>query len=302
MYTLPFDQPGRFWKGNLHTHCAASDGTLTAEAVCRRYREAGYDFLAITDHFMRHYNFPLTDTRPYRTPDFTTLLGAELHTRTVTTEMGSVWHILAVGLPLDFAQTPDDESPAHLAARALEAGAFVAVAHPNWYALSEQDFQALGMVDAIEIFNGTAVGHNDRFDSWHIADVMLGRGLHYTCCATDDFHGKPDRHDFGLGWVQVKSESLDPDSLLRALKAGHYYSSTGPQLYDIRVTPGEKVYIRCSAADRIFLTGRSSFSRIAYGNGITEAEFDVHTFNSPYCRITVLDHNGGRAWSNPIWF
>jgi predicted metal-dependent phosphoesterase TrpH len=301
MHNLPFSQPGRFWKGNLHTHSTASDGRLSPEEVCARYREAGYDFIALTDHFMRHYNFPLVDTRPYRTTDFTTILGAELHTRNVMTEMGSLWHILAVGLPLDFAETGDDETAAQLASRALEAGAFVAVAHPNWYALTEKDFDDLGQVDAVEVFNGTAVDHNDRMDSWHITDIMLGRGRRYTTCATDDFHGKLDRHDFTLGWVQVKSERLDPSALLAAFKAGHYYSSTGPEIYDIQVTPGEKVYVRCSAASRIFLTGKASSSRAAFGNGVTEAEFDIRKFGSPYCRVTVRDYHGGRAWSNPIW-
>lgn len=302
MYSLPFDKPGRFWRGNLHTHSTASDGQYAPAEVCQRYRERGYDFMALTDHFMAQYNFPITDTRPYRTANFTTILGAELHTRLVKTELGSIWHILAVGLPLDFAPTAEEETAAQLAARALAVGAYVAVAHPNWYTLTEKDIQDLGMVDAIETFNGTAVDHNDRLDSWHMADIMHGRGLRYTCCATDDFHGKVDRHDFALGWVQVKSETLAPEALLAALKAGHYYSSTGPQIYDIRVTPREKLYVRCSAASRIFVTGRSATARTAYGNGITEAEFDLKRFDSAYCRVTVRDHLGGSAWSNPIWF
>lgn len=302
MHNLPFQQPGHFWKGNLHTHCTASDGRYPVEETCHRYREAGYDFIAMTDHFMRRYDFPLTDTRSFRTDDFTTILGAELHTVDVKTELGSVWHILAVGLPLDFAPNDDDVSAAHLAQRALDAGAFVAAAHPRWYALTERDLDDLGPVDAIEIFNGTAVDHNDAHDSWAIADVMLGRGRRYTCCATDDFHGKADRADFGLGWVHVKSTSLDPNRLLAALKAGHYYSSTGPQIFDIQVKRGERLTVRCSPANRVFLTGIASASRLAFGNGITEAEFDLRKFDSPYCRVTVRDDRGGRAWSNPIWF
>ena len=66
MHSLPFAQPGRFWKGNLHTHCTASDGRYELSETCRRYREAGYDFVSITDHFLPRYDFPLTDTRPYR--------------------------------------------------------------------------------------------------------------------------------------------------------------------------------------------------------------------------------------------
>ena len=37
-------------KGNLHTHTTFSDGRLPAEDVVARYRDLGYDFLAITDH------------------------------------------------------------------------------------------------------------------------------------------------------------------------------------------------------------------------------------------------------------
>ena len=37
-------------KGNLHAHSTFSDGRLTVEEVVARYRDMGYDFLAITDH------------------------------------------------------------------------------------------------------------------------------------------------------------------------------------------------------------------------------------------------------------
>jgi predicted metal-dependent phosphoesterase TrpH len=300
MKLLPFGKPGRFWRGNLHTHSTSSDGKLTPKEVCERYKKAGYDFLALTDHFLPHYNFPITDTQGFRSKDFTTILGAELHTG--KTEHGNLWHILAVGLPLDFARTKEHESGADLAQRALDAGAYVSIAHPQWYALTERDIESLCMVDSIEIFNGTSVNYNDRADSWHIADIMLARGKRYLVCATDDFHAFPDRHDFALGWVQVKSESLDPDALVAALKAGHYYSSTGPEIHDIEVIPGDKILVKCSPAEQIFVTGKAHVAARASGNGITEAEISLKSFNSPYCRITVRDTSGGRAWSNPIWF
>ena len=59
-----FSAAGRFYRGNLHTHSTLSDGTLPPEAVCAHYREAGYDFLALTDHFQRRYGFPVADTKP----------------------------------------------------------------------------------------------------------------------------------------------------------------------------------------------------------------------------------------------
>src|SRR5262245_27610025 len=78
MQSLPFDKAGRFYRGSLHVHYNRSDGTLPPAAVVQIYRDQGYDFLAITDHFQERYDFPITDTRAFRTPGFTTLLGAEL--------------------------------------------------------------------------------------------------------------------------------------------------------------------------------------------------------------------------------
>jgi histidinol phosphatase-like PHP family hydrolase len=66
MRELPFDQPGRFWRGNLHTHSNRSDGVLPPDQVARLYQEADYDFVAITDHFRPKYGFPVTDTRASR--------------------------------------------------------------------------------------------------------------------------------------------------------------------------------------------------------------------------------------------
>ncbi|MCB0062464.1 MAG: CehA/McbA family metallohydrolase [Caldilineaceae bacterium] len=300
MQQLPFQRPGRFWKGNLHTHSTRSDGALAPEEVCRLYRANGYHFIALTDHFLPRYDYPITDTRPFRDSDFTTILGAELHTD--QTEMGEIWHILAVGLPTDFAHPPEGESAARLAARATAAGAYVAAAHPHWYGLTESDINALGMVDAIEIYNGVAIDHNDHADSWHMADVQLGRGRRYLVCATDDFHGTRNRHDFRRGWVMVKSETLEPSSLLAALKAGHYYSSTGPELHDITVEPGKQLTIRCSPADYAFISGKGSKSAAVIGNGDTHFEFNLASWTSPYCRVTVRTATGQRAWSNPIWF
>src|SRR5262249_48992182 len=162
---------------------------------------------------------------------------------------GELWHILAVGLPLDFTPPPEDETGPQLAARALDAGAYVAVAHPAWYNLSEEDVIALGPAHAIEIINGISADHNDRIASNYMLDIMLARGYRYFACATDDSHFHTIHNDTMRGWVWVKSESLE--SLLAALKAGEYYSSTGPQIFDVQVYPKERVVIRCSPVNSI---------------------------------------------------
>ena len=49
-FANPFTASGHWYKGNLHTHTTRSDGHFDPEEVVRRYREADYDFLALTDH------------------------------------------------------------------------------------------------------------------------------------------------------------------------------------------------------------------------------------------------------------
>ena len=43
---------GSFKKGNLHTHSTRSDGKYTPAEIAEHYRSKGYDFLAITDHWV----------------------------------------------------------------------------------------------------------------------------------------------------------------------------------------------------------------------------------------------------------
>lgn len=300
MHNLPFDKPGRFWRGNLHTHSTLSDGARTPAEICRDYREAGYDFISLTDHFMEKYNFPIADTLPFRTESFTTILGAELHAGQIGN--GTIWHILAVGLPTDFAPPTPAETGPQIAQRAVAAGAFVAAAHPSWYALSEADVLSLGPVHAVEIFNGIAGGDNDRADSWPLLNVLLDRGYRYFAIAADDAHRKPGYTDFCEGWVQVKAEANEPGALLAALKAGHFYASTGPEIHDVQVVAGKSLTVGCSPASRIFVTGSNRQGRHVFGDGLTEAAIDISGLDSPYLRVTVRDSQGKRAWTNPIWF
>ena len=74
-----FSLPGQFYRGNLHTHSNRSDGVLDPDEVCRRYRAEGYDFVALTDHFIGLYDYPIVDTTAHRDDRFTTILGAEIH-------------------------------------------------------------------------------------------------------------------------------------------------------------------------------------------------------------------------------
>lgn len=298
MYSLPFDRPGRFYRGNLHTHSTCSDGRLAPEAVVEAYRNQGYDFLALTDHFLATYGFPITDTRELRSSDFTTLLGAELHAP--RTESGMDWHLVAVGLPLDFAPTAAGETGPQLASRAAEAGAFVGIAHPAWYTLTPDDARSVESADAIEVYNVEASQWNDRGNAWYLCDLLLARGRRLNAYAADDAHFVRERPIAFAAWVQVRATELTPEALLAALKAGEYYSSQGPELHHVAIANGE-ITIACSPATAIMLSGLSAHARSLHGEGLTAAAFSLEGFEGSYCRVTVIDRQGNRAWSNPIW-
>ncbi len=301
----PFSSPGRFWRGNLHTHSTLSDGVLDAKSVVDAYKTAGYDFMQLSEHFIGNFDFPIADTRAFRSNNFTTLIGAELHAP--ETAVGELWHIVAAGLPLDFPRNLDGETGARVSARAAEAGAFIGIAHPAWSQLTIEDGRAITSAHAVEIYNHGCAIENDRGDGWYLADQMLTEGHRLSAFATDDAHFKTPDH-FG-GWVHVKAESLDPDALLTSLKKGLYYSSMGPQIHAIEMN-GKEISISCSPVDTITVLCGTSRTAIRNGRAITDASFDLAKLEkgwllkkqSGWFRVVVIDNGGKRAWSNPIWW
>jgi hypothetical protein len=273
--------------------------------VCRRYKAEGYDFMALTDHFVGAFGYPIVDTVPMRDAGFTTILGAELHSGAMAN--GELWHILAVGLPADFAPSNSpsfvpvagQETGAEIAARAVAAGAFVAIAHPQWSGLTLADARTITAAHAVEIYNhGCAMGC-DRPDGFAIADLLLTEGRKLTLIATDDAHFSEPDH-FG-GWVMVKAEANEPEALLSALKAGHFYSSQGPELRDVRIEGG-KLIVECSAVSSIVALGWGTGAKAVHGHSMTRGEVSLDRLNnSPWIRAAVIDAAGKRAWSNPIW-
>ncbi len=302
----PFTLPGRFWRGNLHTHSTLSDGRLTPEEVIDAYKNAGYDFMMLSDHFIHHYDWPIADTCGMRSNNFTTLIGAEIHAP--KTSVGELWHMVAAGLPLDFEPCGDDESGIDLARRAASAGAFVGIAHPSWSQLTIEDGHSIDVAHAVEIYNHGCAIESDRGDGWYLLDQMLNNGKRLTAFATDDAHFKDhDRDAFG-GWVHVRAESLEPDALLEALKAGHYYSSQGPEIRNLSMF-GNELTVECSPVDTIVVVGGTSRTAGEEGRAITRATINLSKLEkgwllenpSPWIRVVVIDANGKRAWSNPIW-
>jgi hypothetical protein len=290
-----FSAPGRFFRGNLHTHSTRSDGALAPDAVAAHYRDAGYDFLALTDHFLPRFGFPIVDTRPFRTNRFTTLLGAELHAP--ANSHGDAWHILSVGLPEDFEPTAEGETGVALAERAVAAGAFVAIAHPQWSSLTVEDGRSLPMAHAVEVYNHGCALESGRADGATLLDQLLNEGRDLFAIATDDAHFRFD--DACGGWVMVKAEANEPEALLHALKAGRFYSSQGPEIHAAEIAGG-LLTIECSPAVNIAAVGRGQRVAHVHGRQMTRGELPLEKFAGDWFRFVVSDSAGRWAWSNPV--
>lgn len=296
MMMTAFKGDGVFRRGNLHCHSVASDGWLTPERVCAYYREAGYDFVCLTDHFLEEYDFPISDTRGFRGDGLTTLIGAELHAPDILA--GEIWHILAVGLPLDFARPSPAETGPALAARALAAGAFVALPHPEWYGLTLEDALSMPEVHAVEAFNAICDVHSGRSGGDYLIDQMLTAGRRPGVLATDDAHDY--QADAGRGWVMVKAADDRPETLLAALKNGAYYASSGPEIRHVD-TVGDHLHIETSPIAHAFLVGRGSRSEAMSGEAITRARLPLSPLEGGWARLIVVDAAGRRAWTNPLF-
>lgn len=297
MNNLPFDKPGRFYRGNLHCHSTRSDGTLDPAAMVAAYRTRGYHFLAVTDHFKEQFGYPVTDTRHLRTDDFTTLIGTELFPP--PWETGTAWETIAVGLPVDFAPPRTGETIFNLTQRAAAAGAFIGIAHPAGYAMTVADALAFPDAHAIEVRNTLVHRCWDHGEAWYLSDMMGNAGRRHTAFASDDAHFKFPGEGFDA-WVEVRSEALDPDLILAALKAGRYYASEGPEIRDIGIAGGE-IRVACSPARAVAVSGTGVRKHYHFGEGITGHAFPLDLFTDSFCRVTVIDAMGRRAWSNPIW-
>jgi hypothetical protein len=306
MRISPFSAPGRFWRGNIHTHSTLSDGALKPEDVVDAYKRAGYDFLQLSDHFLGRFNWPIADTRQLRTNDFTTLIGAEVHA--LATSAGEFWHIVATGLPLDFPPAEPNESGPMLAARARAAGAFVTMAHPSWSQLTIEDGRSLAAAHAVEVYNHSCAIRTDRGDGFYLLDQLCNEDRRLLAVAGDDAHFHDGNLDAFGAFVLVKSESLDPEALLGALKAGEFYSSQGPRIHDIELTR-KVVRVQCSPVNTIAVVTGASAALSRVGFGLTDVTIEYEEAKKwawrdlppvKWFRIVVID-GSRRAWTNPIW-
>ncbi|NLG49986.1 MAG: CehA/McbA family metallohydrolase [Chloroflexi bacterium] len=297
-WTSPFSLPGSWFKGNLHTHTTQSDGALTPDQAIAWYREQGYDFLAISDHWV------LTKGQTFApATDFITLSGAELH------GIGG-YHLLAVGLSELPPRKPELDLQQMVEA-VLAQGGVPFVAHPYWTGQTSAEITNIQGIYGIEVFNAVCARTRGLGYSLVHWDDMLATGKRMWGLAVDDVHWKYNAQ--GMGFIMVKAPSLDQPSILNAIRQGNFYASTGPAISDLRleVLPGGSeqpegklaLRVHCSPCKAITFYARGPLG-VRYeapaGQYLYSAACPLRT-EQIYLRVACEDENGGIAWSNPVF-
>ena len=312
----------RWFRGNTHTHTLNSDGDSPPDVVVRWYRENGYQFVVITDH---EY---LTDVAPLNallgaTGRFLVVAGQEVtqilpdSTHPDRRRQGHVNAINVSRVVMPQGGGSLAESYARNLAAITAAGGMPQVNHPNWrWSVRLSDMLGLPDSTLFEIRNGhpgiNNLGGSDAAGNaapspealW---DSLLTRGKVMFGVGTDDSHYFTRPWDRtaprpGQAWIVVRAAALTPDALVRAMRRGEFYASTGVTLIDYRAD-AKRISLTISqraGEDTRFRTEFLGSGGRVLGsvNGLS-ASYDIRG-DEGYVRARVTDSNGYGAWTQPI--
>lgn len=280
------------WKINLHTHTTQSDGHRTPEEAAAIYKAAGYDAIAITDHYFFTEGGTLSGLK--------ILSGAEYDTEICCGREG-VYHIVALGCDRDPAITREERLPAEkIVERILAVGGTPVLAHPAWSLNQPETAFDLADVTLTEIHNSVSdAGESSRPYSGCFADLVACLGKPMLLLATDDTHYYKGDDETKNAVMVACEENATEAELVAALKAGDFYATQGPELQIAR--EGDEIVVRTSPVSRISL-----FTNVAWaegycsrGEGLTEHRHTI-TPRERFVRAEAVDKDGKTAFSNYI--
>lgn len=297
------DKNAVWLKGNIHSHTVNSDGSLTPEEVKEAYKSHGYDFLAITDHDF------YTDTRNMSEENFTMVQGFELWGNAPDDRdihVHFLWGDTLEGIePNTTYHLPERTGKAcsEFSYSMRDRGAYVMLNHPHWSKLISSEIGDENPYHAVETINyGTewleSTGNGTVF--W---TEMLYRGCRLWNGGGDDNHN----HDpldsmysdsFG-GFTVVKARDRSPEAIIEAMKAGSFYTSTGPSIYEFYVEDDE-IHLVTSPCEKLFVCGEFRCFQRKLGRHVTEFVTKLKG-KEKLVRAECTDARGRTAYSNPIF-
>lgn len=285
-----FCAKGSWLKGNLHMHTTVSDGRRTPEEALEFYRNAGYDFVALTDHWRQGK----TGVRG----GLLVLNGCEWDVGDVP--HGNIYHILGIGMEREVPGTRADlRTPQEVIDAIRAAGGAAVLAHPAWSLTDPREAMKLTGIVGAEIYNSvsTVPWNGDRADSSLYFDLWAANGKIVRCLAGDDSHfytGEQTR-----SCIMLRAEECSPEAILRALERGDFYASQGPRFTDLRVGGG-KVEVGFTGADTAVFYSNTVWCGDRVARGCRGAAAYTIKETDRFVRVELWDEAGNRAWSSPF--
>jgi hypothetical protein len=304
--TDPWQRVGPWLRCALHAHTTMSDGELAPRGLAEHYARAGFDVLAITDHWA------LTDAEPVG--DLIVIPSVELNCVLPDARDG---HVLGFGIscePAELAALGAEYADLEQTAGWIEEHRGISyLAHPYWTGVIPGRLELPPNVVGIEVFNAGCeleVGRGLSSVHW---DELLETGRLCPALATDDSHHPG--FDSGHAWTWVRTAERSAAGVLAALATGAFYGSSGPAIHDVE-RDRDAVEVRCSPCRALTLvSGKSMGSavnsgRLGYRHGgsalatddaglVTAARLSIPP-GARHVRVEVTDALGRKAWANPI--
>lgn len=284
-----FDPNLKFFKGNTHAHSTNSDGDRTPEEVMQIYQSRGYDFLALTDHWHTgegceyrgmlvipgvEYNFDF--------PEQTFHLVCLFHKAAD-----------ALGITRDTAHTD-------VIRYVNKVGGISIAAHPAWSLNTPEFLHSLDGVNLSEVYNTMSDEpfNGPRGNSESLLDVTAANGKLFGFIAADDAHFYQGEEC--VSYIMLQSDVLSVPAILKALRAGRFYASQGPEFHNIEIENG-RILVETSPVARITFCSNLFWvkGRCRSGQGLNREVYDIQP-GDRFVRIRITDEEGRMAWSSPI--
>jgi len=283
-------KPGQpFFKGNTHAHSTASDGRLAPAEVFETYRAAGYDFLALTDHWH------VCPEQAYR--GMLVMPGVEYDFSFPT----QVLHLVCLFQHASDGQGITRGMPhADVIRHVNRAGGIAIAAHPAWSLNTPRFLESLDGVDISEVYNTMSDEpfNGPRGNSESLLDVTAANGKCFRLVASDDSHAY--RGEQCVSWTVVQAEALTVPCILSALREGRFYATQGPEIRNITVE-GDTITVQSSPVCRVTFCSNLYWvkDRCRSGRGLTAQTYSIQP-GERFVRVQLTDEDGKKAWSSPI--
>ena len=295
-------------KGNCHCHTTYSDGAHTPAETVRMYRDAGYDFLYLTEHVDKLTYGKLPDFDALDSPDFRVLPGIEYRSISIRNGQAIVEDIIGLNTR-DLSHWKPEMSDQDVIDMINDTGGLAILGHPYWAGRTIENMAKLTGLGGFEIYNSTVDNVNLKGCAVTYWEQLLDRRIRIYGLAVDDTHVNTDRpSDFAQGWIVISADENTPQAIENAMRTGHYYSSCGPKIHEWSLE-GNIMTFRCSEVRDIALSSdgpRGEMFRDPNGKMLTEAQMDISwLLEDPddirYFRMSCCDNKGRWAWTNPVW-